>query len=237
MDRQIHVCEYGVFETDRPDVVGEETAIERGIQDLTSEIYEAYPELHCGLVDAGHWGEVVRPCVSGLPDFWHPSHGLPNYKHPLESKDGKVELPASESELWHWSLVQGVWVVNFNPDAIKHRVHAGFLIRPMGQSGPVSGSVTLWGSEPTEHTQFAREVVAEQFRREFVPGKGIKESWEKVYKRNHYLDTSCGNNLARLVLKHWDAEQSGYNSDWDLNPSRKVDFTDPSVSTIFCRND
>ena len=61
------------------------------------------------------------------------------------------------------------------------------------------GVLTWYGSNPREHSDAARQVCAEIWTREFVPGKGWHEYWRKVYHANHYLDVLVGNCVAASI--------------------------------------
>lgn len=200
-DKRIHVVDYGVFYTESPEIVGEEQAIEDAIVDLGKEISSKYPELKCGLIDAGNWPETIFKASKKLSLVWHPSHGLPKYKHPIKN-DRNKKCPKDGNRHWHRSKNGRTWVVNFNPDSLKHRVHSGFLIRPLADDGSFpNGSITLFGSNPKTHTEFAKHVNAEVWITEFVKGKGVKTFWKKLRKSNHLFDCCVGNVVARLYVK------------------------------------
>lgn len=199
---RIHVVDYGFHQTELPDVVGDDAAITDAIKELTSDLQGRFPGLHLGLVDCGNWRETILNCLQEVDDLWRPSHGLPNYKHPSLTSKGVV-IPEDGSRLWHWSEDGDSWVANFNPDAIKHAIHSGFQIKPLAKNEHSRGCVTLFGSDPNEHVEFAKQITAEVFIREFVKGKGIVERWDKVNRNNHLLDTSVGNKLARLIVANW----------------------------------
>lgn len=197
-----HVVDYGVFETDIPDIKGDEKAVEDAIVDLTSELDRRFPDLDCGLVDAGNWSDTVRNTTARISWKWNPSHGLPTYRHPVGEREDRF-LPTDGCRIWHWSLVNGVWVVNFHPDAFKKQVHAAFMVVPQNGDDRATGSVSIFGEDPNQHTQFAKEITAEEWQSEFHPGKGVREGFVPIRKRNHWLDTTVGNRLARLVVKEW----------------------------------
>ena len=204
LQRRIHVVDYGIFETDRPDEKADEVAVSDAVKDLIEQLNARFPDLQCGLVDSGNWPDAIRTAVSMMGGIWHPSHGLPQYRHPKLAKEGDKEIPADGSQLWHWSNVGGVWVANFNPDAIKHRIQSGLLIVPLDEHGNrPSGAVTLFGSDPNEHTDYALELTAEEWVTEFIAGKGQVSRWNPIRKRNHYFDTAVGNHVARLIVKNW----------------------------------
>ena len=117
--------------------------------------------------------------------------------------DGKKEIPVTSSRHWHWSADGNSWVVNFDPDKMKDQVHSGFLITPIAGQSYARGCVTLFGTDPQEHTDYAMHITAEEKVTEFVPGKGETTKWDKKRKANHHLDGAVGNKVARLVVKNW----------------------------------
>ena len=78
-----------------------------------------------------------------------------------------------------------VWLYHVDADYWKLTTQSGFLT-------PVErpGSMTLWGDDPYKHKTYAKHIVSEIWKREFVPGKGIKEFFDVVDRNNHYLDAT-----------------------------------------------
>jgi phage terminase large subunit GpA-like protein len=207
VDHHIHVIDYGFHETESPDIIGEELAIADAIVELTKQLEARFPLLDLGLVDCGNWRQTVISTLANLPDLWRPSHGLADrehYRHPSDSTRDKI-IPSDGCRLWYWSLDDsGGWVVNFNADAMKHRVHGGFQIRPQTETGVYArGCVTLFGNRPGDHTEYAKQITAEEFVREFVKGKGFVAKWHKHRKANHMFDGAVGNAVARLIVNNW----------------------------------
>jgi len=204
VDKRIHVIDYGFHETPHPEIIGDEAAIEAALWELCPVINEQYPDMPLGLIDCGNWRELLLKIIPTLPGNWMPSHGLPNYRHP-ENKNAKVQtakvkIPVDGNRHYHMSKDGSMWVVNFDPDALKHRVHSGFLIKPDTDYGLAPGCITLFGTDPLEHHKYAQEVTAEEFRSVFKEGKGVKKEWFKIRRHNHMLDGCVGNMVARMVV-------------------------------------
>lgn len=204
VDKRIHVVDYGFHETPHPEVIGDIAAIEDALNELCPILYEKYPDMKLGLIDCGNWRETILKIVPGLPGPWMASHGLPIYKHP-ESKSAKVQnanirIPIDGNRNYHSAKDGHNWVINFDPNALKHRVHSGFLIKPDMEYGYSPGCITLFGSDPQEHTEYAKQVTAEEFRSVFKEGKGVKKEWFKIRRHNHMLDGCVGNMVARMVV-------------------------------------
>ncbi|TWT57243.1 Phage terminase large subunit (GpA) [Thalassoglobus neptunius] len=212
----IHCPDYGFHQNPNLDLVADEIAIEDGLRELTSALLEKYPKLSRGLIDVGNWMEDLLKIIPTLPgnvgkpeDFWtwRPSHGLPKYIHPLKSEHDKTKIPKDGTRHWYQSKYQAksrrLWVFNFNANFIKGRVHRGFLIKPFDDEGnPSPGSVTLFGTNPEIHTQFARQITAEEYRVEFKRGRGNDPKWFKKRRDNHMFDVAVLNNLARSIVKY-----------------------------------
>lgn len=194
------VIDYGFFETSLPDVVGEEVAISEALDSLRAELESRY-RLDAPLVDSGHWNTVIFEFVKRSPG-WRATKGIgeSTYRHPRQATDGK--WPSPNGDRWYLSHLasDGVWEVNFDADWFKHRVHAGYQVRPLSETGERrSGAVTLFGTDPQEHSTFADQITAEEFLREFTKARGWKESWKKKRRDNHLLDCDVGNLVAHSL--------------------------------------
>ena len=50
------------------------------------------------------------------------------------------------------------------------------------------GAMTLYQAAPQEHLSLAKHLTPETKTEEFVAGKGMIVSWERVRKPNHWFD-------------------------------------------------
>lgn len=208
--KRIHVVDYDFFRTSSPHVVGYGQAVFNGIMELVPQICERYPDLSIGLIDSGNWTSEILDAIAQLQEIgagltgsdsagWHPSHGLGKYLHPNRGARNK-RLPKGTEQTWHISTTHGrTKVINFDPDTLKHRVHGGFLIRPLRSGEYVPGAISLWGSDPEEHAEFARQVMAEEWVDEFIKGKEPRKHWKKIRRDNHMLDVCVLNMVGRMV--------------------------------------
>jgi len=100
---------------------------------------------------------------------------------------------------WNISYLedQGLWLYNVNVDFWKGWVHQRFLTQTVDDARDFqSGSLSLFappkrrdGSyEKRTHHSFAKHIVSEEWREEFVRGKGTRRGWYKLHKNNHWLD-------------------------------------------------
>lgn len=197
-----HTVDYGFFETDRPDVVGDETAIRDALSTLRDDLERRF-DLTIGLVDCGFWRDVILAWLAtNHRGIWRPSHGMSSYVHPTKPTADK--RPSKSGARWHFAKDGPHWVVNFDPDSFKHVVHGSFIVRPLREDGSnAPGSITLFGENPQEHTEYAMQVTAEQWTTKFSKDKPTKRAdsraWVKIRKANHQLDCHVGNTVARSV--------------------------------------
>lgn len=88
-----------------------------------------------------------------------------------------------------------VWLWSLNSDYWKQTTQNAFLT-PIGKPG----SLTIFGDDPYKHKGYGRQIVAEVWTREFVPGKGYKDYFNVVDKANHYLDATHYATAAAAML-------------------------------------
>ena len=207
VEKRIHVVDYGFYQTPQPDLVGDEAAIEDGLHELCAILTEKYPDIKLGLIDVGNWREKILTVIPTLPGVWMPSRGLPIYKHPKQQTQ-QVKNPSDGNRHYYRSRDGASWVINFDPDTLKHRVHSGFMISPSVGYGVAPGCITLFGDNPHEHTEYAQQVTAEEFRSVFEKGKGVTRKWHKTRRDNHMLDCCVGNMLARMVVATSEVDKS-----------------------------
>jgi hypothetical protein len=211
VDRRIHVPDYGDHETPHPDVIGEEAAIEDGLRELCPLLMEKYPDIQIGLIDCGNWRGTILKVVPTLPGPWRASHGLPTYRHPPR-RTQSIKIPKDGNRYYHEHRDGRDWVINFDPDILKHRVHSGFMIKPSTHYGVAPGCITLFGDNPIEHTDYANQITAEEFRNVFEKGKGEVKKWHKTRRHNHRLDGCVGNMVGRMYLASQTAVRSSKGS-------------------------
>ncbi len=147
------------------------------------------------LVDSGKWTTTVYKFCAESDNTWHPSMGLARYR-PQKKRAG-----VHPGDNWYWSRQEsGIWMVDMNTYHWISWLHERFLTEPKDEAGERRrGSLTLFGNQPGMHTDFARQIVSEVYRTEFIEGKGEVGSWYKSGP-NHKLDTSYMNCVAASVL-------------------------------------
>lgn len=195
----MHVADYGAYQTSQPDVVGEEVAIRDALRELLRDLTRRYPSAG-GLVDSGNWNTIVFDVLKEFPQ-WAASKGQGRgnghkrqgaYTHPRKVTTDRK--PSPDGSPWYKSLQDKprVWVVNFDADAWKHRLVNALAIPPLRDDKSVSDNcVRLFGSEPSAHSELAKQCLAEKWDPE-------KREWVRKGD-NHYFDCLVGNLVARSV--------------------------------------
>ena len=141
--------------------------------------------LDLALVDAG-WQDmpVYAFCKSAVDKKYKPTKGF-GTRQKSKFIVGKPSLSRRIGYHWIGSFQQGakVWLYHVDADFWKQLIQGGFLLDP---GSP--GSLVLFGEDKIRHAEFARQICAEEWRREFKTGKGMIEGFHQIYANNHFLD-------------------------------------------------
>lgn len=155
------------------------------------------------MVDSGSFTKTVYQFireVGGTPFIaskgWGDSPHYPNAKPDENTIVG---------DNWHISRLvrDGIWLYNFNASFFKGWVHDRFMTKTFDESMKLQdGSLSLFipGNNRRRHQSFAKHIVAEELREEFIPGKGTRKRWVPLHKNNHWLDTMAGNACAASIF-------------------------------------
>jgi hypothetical protein len=202
-DARCFVVDYGKQNTDSVDVVGIPEALRRGLNDVADYFREKNYKIDVGLIDSGSGvhTKAVYQWINQNSGPWYPSKGDGRYSPPALQADKSRKTSAH----WNKSPQDGCHkpLIVMDADFWKREVGDSFLTVPLNERGEqVPRSVRLFGVDPHQHGIFASEIIAEEWQRKFVEGKGYVEGWKQVKKANHYLDTHYGNMAARAVAVH-----------------------------------
>jgi phage terminase large subunit GpA-like protein len=203
--RRCVVVDYGKQATDSRSTVGLDRAIWKALDDIKEDFEKKGYKPDLALVDSGDGrltDLIYKWCQQARGAFF-PSKGDGRYTTP-KGKDGKRQ----EMLHFHFTTVPGLapkQLIVMQTDYWKTECHEAFKVAPLDKAGMhAAGAVRLFGVEPLRHKEFAEEVTAEQFVREFVEGKpSLKEGWVRGSKANHWLDTHYMNYAARGVVELW----------------------------------
>lgn len=82
-----------------------------------------------------------------------------------------------------WKEDKKAWIHHVNSDFWKLHVQTGFMLK-----AETDGSLSMFGDNPAVHSNFAKQICAERWMEEFVPGKGVRRFFRQEHRHNHYLD-------------------------------------------------
>ncbi|HUU31421.1 MAG TPA: hypothetical protein VMY69_04905, partial [Phycisphaerae bacterium] len=94
-----------------------------------------------------------------------------------------------------YQVKRRAWLYHVDADYWKLFVHQG-LTTPPGRPG----ALTLFGSDPLEHRNLARHLVAEKWESRHTPGRGTVWTWRQVRKANHWFDAAALASAAGGIL-------------------------------------
>ncbi len=102
-----------------------------------------------------------------------------SYPKPIKDKARRI------GRHWWASIKDGqrAWLHHVDSDHWKLHVQTGFMLK-----AGTDGSLSLFGDNPVIHSGFAKQICAERWMEEFVPGKGIRQYFSQEHRHNHYLD-------------------------------------------------
>ncbi|MFC1782351.1 terminase gpA endonuclease subunit [Planctomycetota bacterium] len=148
----------------------------------------AVRNLDLGLIDAGYKSGAVYEFCRIAGGLFRPIKGFGG-----ESGQAKYRRPARGSKTirlgnyWFATIVthkgRGLWVYHLDADHWKRAAQEGFML-----DEDKAGSLILYGSEPYVHSDFARQITAEEWITEAPTGKPISSRWLRHQKDNHFLD-------------------------------------------------
>ncbi len=138
--------------------------------------------------------EFCRAASVGLPygsECYRPVKGYgeeQNYMARYHAPTAQEKNILYIGRQYHLSLqeAQQVILVHLNADYWKSRLHQG-LAMPVEEPLAV---LLYQTADPIEHEEFGQEITAEVQREKWIEGRGNVIVWERVRRRNHFLDAS-----------------------------------------------
>lgn len=165
-----------------------------------------------GKTGSGDHSDVVYGFIKEVQDgtsTFKASKGLSPYRAHYEAVEGKRIV----GEHWHANLQleHGIWLYNLDSDWLKNQIHQMWLTPTFDENqtlNPMSLSLFAANDEQgnpdtRRHLSYGKHQVAEEYRQQFIPGKGLKRWWHKVNPNNHWFDTSYMNLAAAIMLGMW----------------------------------
>lgn len=190
---------------------GEEAQIKWAIRKLTETLMTMeWPREKTGapskidlcLVDSGKWTKIVYEVCRQLSSYKVlPSKGA-SYTSDSKKSTGSGKANAGDKRGYHWSLPvakeeRGVKLLTFDTNPWKSFLHQRLAI-----SGDATGSMTLFGDDPSTHRMLADHLMAEYC--EVNTNERTKLTVEEWYAKpgkpdNHWLDAVVGCCVAAAV--------------------------------------
>lgn len=153
--------------------------------------------LSCCLIDTGYMDEAVWAFLAATPGRVFRAvkgcgtgRGQQRYRQP---KRNQVRLVGA-----HWfanRIGPGRMLYVIDADFWKLYAHSGFQIP---QTRPAS--LALFGENPVEHRDWARQFLGEQWTEEYHAGSGYVKAWKRIRPDNHSLDVTAYACAAASIL-------------------------------------
>ena len=173
---------------------------------LGGELCERKPDIV--LIDSSDFTDVVYSFVKEVQDGSNTFFAIKGLSPYRTYRDIAGKTIAGHH--WHANLQpkSGVWLYSLDSDGLKSIVHQMWATPTFDEAqqfSPLSLSLfSAFGpdgkSDTRRHMAFGKHQVAEEYREEFKPGKGMVRGWHKNNPNNHWLDVSYMN-LAGALMK------------------------------------
>lgn len=203
-----HVVDYGILDVNSKDMT-EQQAVTMALRSFRDEYMRDQWFVINGeamlpgriFIDAGYIPETIYNfCVESGERFL-PSIGYgmsqerdlkpkKSYNRPAKITN-KVRFIGEEYHVALFSDPTLVHVVEVNADHWKSWLHDR-LSTPLinKDKETVKGSISLFDTQPREHTKFSKHITAEHKEQKYIPEKGMVTVWIRDKKLNHWLDTT-----------------------------------------------
>lgn len=138
-------------------------------------------------IDAGYMDTAIYDFLcSGQGRGCYAVRGYGSTQRGSYPRPGTAKQKRIGNHWWaSWHGADKVWIHHVDSDHWKLHVQTGFLIKD-----GVDGGLSLFGDNPVVHTNYAKQICAERWLEEFVPGKGIRRYFRLEHRHNHFLDAT-----------------------------------------------
>lgn len=198
------VIDYDRIEVHNPNEIGIEKAITTALlgfrDNLTAEPYvnqDGEPVTpRMVFIDAQYQTDAVHAFCKASGPPYYPTHGYgtghPGMKafHVPSAGTGVVV-----GDHLYSKIDSGIRQFHIDADHWKAWVHSRFMI-DVGKPA----SLSLYGADPREHTLYSAHLTSETQVDEFIRGKGVKRSWKKTNRNNHWFDSTSLASAAGSLL-------------------------------------
>jgi phage terminase large subunit GpA-like protein len=191
-----HVVDYG-----RQEVATDDLGVEQGLlvalREFKSLVQEGWPRGSTDgervlpqqvWVDAGYMAPVVYAFCREAGERFRPAIGRGAaqqrkqwYNRP--TKTGAIVKQIGEGYHVNRLPAEKLLLCEIDADYWKTWIHQR-LSTPLGSAG----AMTLFQASPQEHLALAKHLTAEVKTEEFVAGKGVVVTWERLRRQNHWFD-------------------------------------------------
>lgn len=200
------IMDYGVIEVHGTSKSDDQETIERALlnallrwrDSLMSEPFTSLDgevrHIDLALVDSGDWPQAVYEfarSVGGMPFAASKGQGG-------TFRAGKDAVDRRIGDNWfiHHLPTERLWLYNLSADYWKRWCHERWLTPTFDENQRWRpGTLSLWAPGEEErrlHHAFSHHICAEEWREEFVRGKGVVAKWVQKNRNNHWLDCCYG---------------------------------------------
>jgi len=196
------IIDYGILSVHDVNPSSPKEAVEKALRKSLDSFHAAQAAMELGpdftLVDSsdGLLKDVIYSFVRECPELpqFAASKGFGDNQGPKE-KFGPHESQPERIMGDHWyaqlQSKDGVWL--YHPDANfwKRWVHERFSTAPIINNTIAGNVLSLFiPTQPRQHLQFSKHILAEEWRETFVPGRGTVAKFVQVSASNHHLDAT-----------------------------------------------
>ncbi len=141
-------------------------------------------------VDSGTFTNAAYEFCRQVGGIFHCSKGLYPY---TPRKQSTANVIAGANLHAAKLAAQNLWLYELDTSHWKQFVHERFLTPTFDENNMLRrGALSIFSLEGSQqHTSFAHHIASEEWVREFVEGKGVKERWAVRNDNNHWFDATC----------------------------------------------
>lgn len=191
-----HIVDYGRLEVATDDL-GVEQALLVAMREFKALVQEGWPKVGPDgdrvlpdqvWVDSGYMAPVVYAFCREAGERFRPAIGRGAAKQRKQwynrpTRTGAIVKQIGENYHINRLPAEKLLLCEIDADYWKTWIHQR-LSTPLG--GP--GAMTLFQASPQEHLAIAKHLTAEVKTEEFVAGKGVVVTWERLRRQNHWFD-------------------------------------------------
>ena len=197
------ISEYGVLEVHpsghRSDVEAAERSLYRALMSFRQQVMAMPRVPDVVAIDTGAFTNVIYQFIrdaGGEPFRAIKGTGNAKFQH------GQPSATRIVGDHWFAGFLksEGVWVCSLDSDYWKQFVHQMFITPTFDEAQQFNpGALSLYAPgkkangeyDLRRHLAFSKHITAEEYRSEFIEGKGMQAKWFVNSRNNHWLDSTC----------------------------------------------